>query len=88
MDNTNSLIALGHEAELFNSSDLGIYVNDRALLEIEQAQDKLSVVDPEDLKQIRYLQNIIMVHKNFKQWLDDAAMAGELAYSEYLEAEE
>ena len=84
-DNEEVLIALGHEAKLFLSSNLGKHIQDRSELEIEIAYQGLESIDPEDTKGIRRLQNIIMVYRNFNQWLVDAAMAGEIAYSEYLE---
>jgi len=78
------LIALGVEAEKFFNSQLGRHLADRAELESEIAKEGLALVDPEDVKEIRRLQNIIMRHKDFKMWLNDLILAGDVAYNEYL----
>jgi hypothetical protein len=81
-------IALGHEAKLFLSSSLGRYITERANIELDEAYAKLEKIDCHDYKMISRYQNIIHMYKTFGQWIDDAAMAGDVAYSEYLDAEE
>ena len=88
MSEQEELIALGHEARLFASSNLGKYLKERSLIEIEDALHVLESVDPEDTKTIKHNQNIIMIHRKLNQWIDDAIVAGELSYSEYLSEDE
>ena len=88
MSEQEELIGLGHEAKLFASSNLGKYLKERSLIEIEDALYALESADPEDIKTIKHNQNIIMVYRQFNQWIDDAIVAGELSYSEYLSEDE
>jgi hypothetical protein len=82
------IIALGHEADTFMTSRLGAYVMARADMEIEAALDKLSTIDPTDVEGIRRNQNVVKVYMSFKQWISDAGLAGDVAYSDYLSSEE
>jgi len=88
MDEQKELIALGHEADMFLSSNLGAYVKERAALDIEEATSKIVMINPDDADQIRNLQGIIKMNQAFLQWLGDASFAGKVAYSEYLDAVE
>jgi len=88
MPEQEELIALGHEAELFLKSKLGAYIKERALMDIELATNKLIKTKAEDTESIRHWQLVIKANNSFLQWLDDAAFAGKVAYSEYLDGAE
>ena len=81
-------IALGKQAEIFLSSELGRHIEELARLEVEEASDKLAEVDPYDVKEIMRLQNVIARHISFKQWLYSLVAESDAAYQEYLDAEE
>lgn len=82
------VIAMGHQAELFFQSELGRYIEEMAQQEVENASDKLAVVDPTDVEEIRKLQNTIAKFVSFKQWLINAIAEGDAAYHEYLSEED
>lgn len=88
MKTREQVIALGHQAELFFNSELGQYIEEMAQMEVEDASDKLAVVDPFDTKQIRKLQDQIARYVSFKQWMYNAIAEGNAAYQEYLEEED
>jgi hypothetical protein len=88
MDEQKELIALGHEAELFLKSKLGSYIRERSAIDVETAMQNLVKTRPEDTEKIRHWQSVIRANNSLMQWLDDAAFAGKVAYSEYLDAEE
>lgn len=88
MDNIARAVALGRQVEQFFASDLGQYIEEMAYQEVEEASDKLAIVDPHDVKEIQRLQNIIARHTSFKQWMVNLVAQGDLAYQEYLEGEE
>ncbi len=81
-------VALGKQVELFFASELGQYIEEMAEEEVMSAGDKLAVVDPTDTKEIMRLQNIINRHVNFKQWMMNLVMQGDVAYQSHLEYEE
>lgn len=81
-------VALGRQAEHFFDSELGKFIEEMAQLEVEEASDKLALVDPHDVKEIQRLQNTIARYVSFKQWLMNLVVQGDVAYQEYLEAEE
>ena len=88
MEDQKNIIALGHEATIFINSNLGKYITERSNIEIETAMSELVKVNAGDTEKILYWQNVIRMHQKFNQWLDDAAFAGDVAYSEYLSSEE
>lgn len=75
-------VKLGFRAEDFVASDLGQYLEHRAMLEVESARAELEVADPEDAKTIRALQQKIAVAKQWRQWIEDAVADGEQAQQE------
>ena len=88
MKSREQVIALGHQAELFFNTELGQYIEEMALMEVEDASDKLAEVDPFDAKEIQRLQNRIARFVSFKQWMYNAIAEGNAAYHEYLEEED
>lgn len=88
MKSTEQIIAMGRQAEIFFTTDLGRYIEEMAQLEVEEASDKLAIVDPYDVKEIQKLQNIIARHISFKQWMMNLIAQGNVVYQEYLEQEE
>lgn len=67
---------LGIEAEKFLGSRIGRFIIERAEEEIEQAYQKLAVVDPEDTGVIRDLQGQIAVARAIPNWVGLAIQDG------------
>jgi hypothetical protein len=78
-DQTVKEIALGLDAEKFIATDLGRYMLQRAEGNVEEAVEALKAVNPENAKEVRDLQNIIMVNEYFLYWLADAVTQGKAA---------
>lgn len=70
---------LGIEAEAFLRSALGRYLIDRADMDIDTAMVELVSVDPGDYKANREVRNKILIAKQFKQWLGEAIVSGQVA---------
>lgn len=67
---------LGEEAERFIVSPLGKFLIERAEDEVAEATEALKVVDADDAREIRILQNKIKTGEDFQYWLADAVQAG------------
>ena len=67
-------IDFGMEVEAFLQSDIGRYLAKRA--------EAVKVVDPEDTKSVRGLQNTIKVAESVLYWLAEAIQAGLNAQAE------
>lgn len=79
---TAELIAeaeLGEQAEAFMESDLGRYFVGCCDQEIESAQERLKVADPENARVIRQLQNDIWRAESAKRWFAELIAAGKTA---------
>lgn len=76
IDELKRVQALGEEAERFIESRLGRHMIERAEEEIANAVEVLKTVDPENIKEIRALQNKIKVGEDFQYWLAEAVQAG------------
>jgi TPP-dependent trihydroxycyclohexane-1,2-dione (THcHDO) dehydratase len=76
-------IALGFEAEEFLRSRLGIYIQERAEMEIDAIKDELVEVDPDNQRKIKELQNRIKRYQNFDGWLKEVIESGNASYEEY-----
>lgn len=74
-DNEVRKVMLGMEAQALKSSNIGVYLLDRAKVEIEQALEELIDADPEDVKLQRDIRQRIQVAGQFEQWLDEAISA-------------
>lgn len=72
-------IAIGLDAERFMQSDLGRYLLGRAQANVEEAMEGLKVADPDNAKEVRDLQNIVMVNEYFLYWLGEAITQGRAA---------
>jgi len=75
-------IDFGMEVEAFLQSDIGRYLAKRAEAEVESAVEAMKVVDPEDTKSVRGLQNTIKVAESVLYWLAEAIQAGLNAQAE------
>lgn len=69
----------GTQVEQFLSSDIGIYLMQRADDFAQDAIDSLTRADPEDAKVIRALQNKIHLADMIASWLKEAMAMGEQA---------
>ena len=76
----------GKEVELFWSSRVGGYLQDRARECYTAAIRELKTVDPHDTKKIMSLQNDIWKAEEFEKWLSEAVLDG-LKSLEILEGE-
>ena len=72
----NETILLGDDAEVFFKSDLGQYVLQSAIEEVDAALEQLKEVNPEDVKKVRELQNRIKIAEAAPRWLRDAIHSG------------
>lgn len=72
-------ILLGDDIDTFFKSDIGQYIVGRAQQEIDDAVIKLKTVTPEDIKQVRKLQNRINVAEGSLLWLQEALISGKQA---------
>jgi hypothetical protein len=68
--------ALGMDAEAFLGSTLGKQLVQRANDEIDAAVEELKRADPENVKQIRELQNHIWKAESFINWLGEIYQEG------------
>ncbi len=84
LQQTKECISLGEEARLFLTSDLARYINNHAELKLLDAQKRLGVVDPTDLKKIVRLQIVVGQFNHYERCLEELVTAGDLAYQEYL----
>jgi hypothetical protein len=69
----------GQEVENFLNTRIGAYLLRKAQDQASEAIEELAVVDAEDPKAIRKLQNKISVSDQFIGWLREAIMMGEQA---------
>ena len=67
---------LGEQIDRFFRSDEGRYVLQMAVDVEEKNKEKLAQVDPEDVKEIRRLQNEIGVATQAIKWLNEAIEVG------------
>ena len=70
---------LGEQGRAFLDSDLGRVMLGMARQEVEQAQEDLLKVDPEDVKTVRAIQNRAAFGQHFQQWLIELISDGESA---------
>ena len=70
---------LGRDAEEFMKSDIGRYLLGRCQHEIQDAQEKLSVVSPWRRNRIRQLQNEIWRAQSVSGWLAELVSNGRQA---------
>lgn len=75
----------GEDAKKFLHSHFGQYLLGQAELEADKARSQLEVIDPDDAKSIRILQNEIRRHVDLESWIANAIDAGNAEYTEYLE---
>lgn len=75
-------IDFGMEVEAFLQSEIGRYIASRAEAEVEGAVEAMKVVEPDDAKAIRGLQNTIRVAESVLYWLADAIQSGLNAQAE------
>ena len=73
---------LGEEAQQFLESDLGKLLKGRAILDIQDAQDALLDIAPEDTAAIRELQFKAATARHFKTWIAEAITNGNNAYDQ------
>jgi hypothetical protein len=78
----------GDNAEKFLASDFGQYLLGQAEYEAGEAMKLLSVVSPEDTKEIRRLQNIIQRYESFHDWIQSAVEQGDAEYAKHLEEQQ
>jgi len=69
-------ILLGDDADSFFKSDLGQYVVAKAQQVCDDALVGLRIVDPEDTKKIRELQNQISIAEGTLGWLQEMLITG------------
>lgn len=67
---------LGIEAETFLNGPIGMFMQKRVKDEIDDALDKLKVVDPCDHQQIVALQNIVWRAESFIAWCNELIANG------------
>jgi hypothetical protein len=88
-EETNRLIGeavhLSEKANEFLNSDLASYIKNNAESLALDAQDKLLVVDPTNIKEIVRLQSAIKGYRFYEQCLYEVVAAGDSAYQMYLE---
>ena len=83
MEETKQAVALGHEAEVFLSSNLGKRIKERAQREADAAKDALVQVEPDNKTRIIELQNIVVRFESFESWLHEIITIGDAAYEAY-----
>lgn len=71
-------IELGLSIEAFLSSNVGLFLLDRARDEAIAAVDELKVASPSDEPEIRRLQNIIRRAEGFEIWLIEGLQQGKI----------
>lgn len=76
-------IHLGVAAQKFLESDLATHICETAEAKVILAQNKLSVVNPSDTKEIIRLQTEITKFAHFVESLRDLVAAGDSAYQQY-----
>ena len=76
------------EAISFKEGRLCAFMLSRCESQVEEAQAKLSRVDPSDVKAIRDLQNQIWLAEHFEEWLDAAIDIGESAVEVWKQQQE
>ena len=75
----------GDDARKFLNSRFGQYLIGQAELAADKARAQLELVDPEDSKSIRILQNEIRRQVELETWIASAIEQGDAEYTEYLE---
>lgn len=77
-------ISLGVEAKNFLTSDLAKYIRNTAEVKTLDAQNKLSRVDPTNVRDIVKLQAVIARFDHYDACLEEIVAAGDSAYQLYL----
>ena len=67
----------GRQVEDFLEGPIGSYLVKKAEEQSQEAMGKLKVVDPEDPKAVRALQNAVVVADSIMAWLGDAINEGQ-----------
>lgn len=78
------IVHLGVEAKNFMESELAGYICRIAEEKTINAQNELSIVNPDDRKEIIRLQSVIAKFAHFTESLHDMVTAGDTAYQLYL----
>jgi hypothetical protein len=79
-------IGFGFDVEAFLKSDIGVYLSERAESERQGALEQLALVDADDTKKIRALQQQIAVVDSWQQWLAEAVNEGIAAQGQLVQA--
>lgn len=74
--------AFGMEVAAFTHTLIGQYLLERASQERAQALEQLVVVAASDTEAVRMFQTVVRRCDSFREWLEDAVMAGENAKTE------
>jgi len=69
----------GAQVEQFLDSDVGKYLTQKAQEDANAALGALAIVDPEDAKRIRALQNDVKIADLVISWLSEAIVRGDVA---------
>jgi len=72
-------VILGDEAEKFMKSDLGRYIKGRIDQDIQELKDKLVEIDPEDINNIRKIQNEIRLRNLVLNYFKELIIEGQQA---------
>ena len=67
---------LGKQVEIFFDSRVGKFLLARIESEINRGVELLKKVDPEDVKQVRCLQNLVWRAESIESWFSEAIMDG------------
>ena len=67
---------LGKQVEIFFDSRVGKFLLARIESEINRGVELLKKVDPEDVKQVRCLQNLVLRAESIESWFSEAIMDG------------
>lgn len=87
-DDTNQLkqqIDFGFQVQAFLQSEVGQHLIHRAESQIAAALEQLKVVDPEDARAIRAIQNEIRVAEDIQYWLAEAITTGQVAEQQLID---
>lgn len=78
-------VSFGMTVEAFLESPIGKYLVNRAEEEVEDAVEKLKVVDCTATREIRALQNQVYRAESIQYWLAEAIQAGQNASDELID---
>jgi hypothetical protein len=67
---------LGEQVDSFMRSDIGLYLDQRMQGEYEDAVEKLTQADAQDVKAIQSAQNEIWRARSVRLWLESAIISG------------